>query len=144
MAWRVEGENLNVLACSDGIIPCNQKLWWFDSSAWSQGTQLLAKFNANEQSITVTFDIKESGEYNIAVALGKFPDFGKFQFAIDGQNIGEVIDSYSAEVAHSGEVALGDFELQNGTYEITITCVGASGSGRLLGLDYLKFNKTSD
>ena len=143
-SWRVEGENLNVIACTDGIIPTNQKLWWFDSTAWSQGTQLLVKFNADTQSITATFDIKEGGEYNLAVALGKFPDFGKFQFAIDGQNIGDAIDSYNGDVAHSGEVSLGNRYLQSGTHELTITCVGASGSGRLLGLDYLNFNKISD
>ena len=143
-SWRVEGENLNVIASSDGIIPTNQKLWWFDSAAWSQGAQLLAKFYADNQSITVTFDIAEDGAYNLAVALGKFPDFGKFQFAIDGQNIGDVIDSYNGDVAHSGEVGLGNRYLQSGTHELTITCVGTSGSGRLLGLDYLQFNKISD
>lgn len=144
--WTYEGEEMEVTSHPEGITPFAQYIFWQDSTAWGQHSQLTTKFNAEGQSITLKLNAPKDGAYDLAVALGKAGDFGTFQFAVDGTNVGSPVDTYDPNLVHSGLITLGNLDLSAGDHELTITVTGKNGasSNYLLGIDQVQLTRTGD
>jgi len=86
---------------------------------------------------------EEAGDYDLSVSLTKARDYGRVQFAVNGQNVGSVIDAYSENLAMTGETALGTVTLDEGLNVVKVTVVGKHllSTNYFVGLDYLKVTK---
>ncbi|MBC8571402.1 DUF2961 domain-containing protein [Zongyangia hominis] len=144
--WTYEGEEMEVTAHPDGITPFAQYIFWTDSSAWSQRSHLVTKFTEANQSITLSLDVPKDGAYDISAAMSKAADFGIFQYAIDGKDIGSTVDLYDANLVNTGLVKLGSMDLKAGKHQLTITCKDKNEAavGYLFGLDLVKLIRTGD
>ena len=136
-----EGELLEVISAPENTIPTNQNLFWIDSSTWGQDSHLLVKFSVDNQSVSLAFEVAEDGMYSISAAIARAIDFGKVQFAIDGTDMGTVVNGYDVNLSNSGMFTLGNKELTKGTHTLTITNKGTSGNGRLFALDLFKISQ---
>ena len=65
-----------------------------------------------------------SGEYSVVVQYKSFPSRGRFQMSIDGIDIGEALDMYSANPRYGLKVEIGKEKLAKGVHRIRFTTVG--------------------
>ena len=113
---------------------------------WSGDAQLL--FRATEVGDTFTvggrsFAVPDAGSYDLSVVLTRAPDYGAYQIAIDGREVGTPFDAYNPTVEKVGPVSLGKVRLQRGTHTLTLTVVGKNpaATNYYAGLDVPYFEQ---
>jgi hypothetical protein len=97
--------------------------------SWSGGAQVLWDGTAAGQSLTMSFTVPTSMNYEIAIALTTANDYGVLSFTVDGTpvrvNGQPTFDAYTVPVA-TAFASLGTTYLKAGTNTITVTAVGTN------------------
>ncbi|MEV7027496.1 RHS repeat-associated core domain-containing protein, partial [Kitasatospora sp. NPDC093558] len=114
---------------------------------WSGGAQLSIRGTAPGAFDSMRVTVPEDGDYLLSGQLTKFTDHGIIQFAIDGQNVGQPIDTYVATPVVAPYTAGQSVHLARGDHELKLTVVDtntASGGERFhAGLDTVTLTKTT-
>ena len=142
--WFFEGEELEVASFPEGSRPFVQNLFWISNKdEWSQNCHLISRLQKPADQIELRFTVPEDGRYALAAALTMANDFGIFQLSLDGQPIGEPVDTYHADGTRHLEQSLGAHDLTAGTHTLTIACTGKNEASRgyLFGIDWLELTK---
>jgi D-arabinan exo alpha-(1,3)/(1,5)-arabinofuranosidase (non-reducing end) len=110
---------------------------------WSGQAQVLFDHRSADASrATLAFDVPQDGDYTVAAALTRGPDFGIAQLALDGRRVGGDFDGWAPAVQRADPVELGAVELAAGRHTITLTVPTkrAESGGWNAGLDYLELH----
>ncbi len=78
------------------------------------------------------------GDFQVGVCMAA--DYGKFQFLLDGNEIGGPVDTYQPALMRADYLSLGQVELSAGEHVLTVKNVGKNdlSAGYLLGLDTIR------
>lgn len=139
VADALEGEELRVLKATAGKTYA-QKMTDFKGDTWSGGAQLFWTGAKKGETLTVEFESKATGKYDVVAVMTMAGDYATVQFGIDDKPLGVPIDFYHATVVTSGQLKLGTVELKEGSHHLTLTVTGANPAAALkymVGLDYL-------
>lgn len=142
---KYEGESLKILQVDAGQTRI-QNMGEFGDGSWSGNEQLLWIKGRQGDSAEFEFHTAEGGVREVFVVLTKARDYGIVRISINGKELGEPIDCHDRTVTTTGEVSLGNLELQPGKHTLRATLTGANdrssnavGVGKhLFGLDYLR------
>jgi hypothetical protein len=132
-----EGESLVKSAtATDGDV-INQYL-----GCCSDGHQLWWRLTKPDQTLTIPLEVKESGNYEILIALVQAPDYGIFQFDMDGKPMGGPIDLHNPNVTPL-EYTFPKWQLEAGRHTLTVRCIGkrTAATGYSMGFDFVLFQK---
>ncbi|WP_380286460.1 DNRLRE domain-containing protein [Kitasatospora purpeofusca] len=116
---------------------------------WSGGAQLSLAGTQPGASDTMRVSVPEEGDYLLSGQLTKANDNGIVQFAINGQNLGQPIDTYNANPAGSiAPYTVGQsIHLARGDHQLTVTVTGtntaSTGERYHAGLDTVTLTKTT-
>nr|BEK69212.1 hypothetical protein KPHV_64390 [Kitasatospora purpeofusca] len=114
---------------------------------WSGGAHLSIRPTAAGAFDAVRVTVPEEGDYVLSGQLTKYSDHGIVQFAIDGQNVGQPIDTYSADPAVVPYATGQAVRLARGDHELRITVVDANpastGARYHTGIDTVTLTKTT-
>ncbi|MFE7189899.1 ricin-type beta-trefoil lectin domain protein [Kitasatospora sp. NPDC057541] len=114
---------------------------------WSGGAHLSVRATAAGGYDVVRVSVPEEGEYLLSGQLTKYNDHGIVQFAIDGQNLGQPIDTYSANPAVVPYATGQAIRLARGDHELKITITGtnpaSTGERYHAGLDTVTLTKST-
>ncbi|MDR1156841.1 MAG: DUF2961 domain-containing protein [Oscillospiraceae bacterium] len=142
-----EGEDLRVRSIlpnpAGGVIGI-QRMDGFSGSTWSRGEHLWWTGNNADSVLTLAFTLDEPVEaQNLSVAYTKAIDYGLFQLAVDGVDVGAVQNGYNNGVIASGPVPLGKVTLSAGSHTLTVAMKGkdSRSTNYMVGLDYIQFSK---
>ncbi|MDR0382001.1 MAG: DUF2961 domain-containing protein [Oscillospiraceae bacterium] len=142
-----EGEDLRVKSIlpnpGGGVIGI-QRMDGFTGGVWSRGEHLWWTGNNDSAVLTLEFTLDEPvEEQNLNVAYTKAGDYGIFQIAVDGVDVGEVQNGYNNGVISSGPVLLDKVTLSAGPHTLTVAMKGkdSRSTGYMVGLDYIQFSK---
>ncbi|MFI9321665.1 ricin-type beta-trefoil lectin domain protein [Kitasatospora aureofaciens] len=114
---------------------------------WSGGAHLGVRGTAAGAFDSMRVSVPEEGDYVLSGQLTKSSDHGVIQWAIDGRNVGQPIDTYSATaviapytVGQSVHLARGDHELK-----LTLVDTNASSGGERFhtGIDTVTLTKAT-
>ncbi|MFF8775569.1 ricin-type beta-trefoil lectin domain protein, partial [Kitasatospora sp. NPDC015120] len=116
---------------------------------WSGGAQLSLAGTQAGAFDTMRVSVPEEGDYQLSGQLTQFNDHGIIQFAINGQNLGQAIDTFDANpagsiapytVGQSIHLARGDHELK-----VTVTGTNTASQGERFhaGLDTVILTKAT-
>ena len=111
---------------------------------WSNNAQLLFRSPEVGDTFTVggqSFAVPDGGSYDFSAFLTRAPDYGTYQLAIDGREVGVPFDGYNPTTQRVGPVGFGKVRLQKGTHTLTLTVVGKNpaATNYYAGLDVLRF-----
>ncbi len=109
-----------------------------DFAKYSGGAQLLWFGEAVGSTLVTSFNVRETGSYELSTAFMKARDFAIINMYIDGEKVLENYDLYGD--GPSGKVELGNLNLTAGVHTITTEIVGKNeaSTGYLAGIDYLE------
>ncbi|MER5354166.1 ricin-type beta-trefoil lectin domain protein [Kitasatospora sp. NPDC002551] len=114
---------------------------------WSGGAHLSVRATAAGGYDVVRVSVPEEGEYLLSGQLTKYNDHGIVQFAIDGQNLGQPIDTYAADPAVVAYATGQAIRLARGDHELKLTITGTNpasqGERFHAGLDTVTLTKTT-
>ena len=96
---------------------------------WSGGAHLWGKATAEGQGIDVAVPVAEAGSYRVKVYLTKSWDYGVLQLSIDGEPLGDPVDTWSPHVVLAPEVDLGVHDLA-GEFTLGVRLVGTNPESR--------------
>jgi len=122
----------NLTAVSSG--PTFRTFTW---PGFSQGTGTTLDSTAPGDSVTFTVHVEQAGIYDVSYTSKEYYTRGTVQLAINGTNIGAMVDQYNA-VETFGTFDLGNFNFTGvGDYSFKFTVVGrnAASSGYTLAFD---------
>jgi hypothetical protein len=144
---RLEAEELAYT--SSGPTPVRQKMSGFARypycPQWS-GNEQLFWGGGNGASLRLRFRVAKAGSYHVALYATLAPDFGMVSMAIDGKDVGRVLDAYGPIVLPSGPRELyGALELAAGEHSLVFRVVGknTASSNFWLGIDCLELGPPS-
>ena len=108
-------------------------------NAWSNGKQLLWVSRESNAELTLSFEVKESATA-LRLGLTKAPDYGNFDFYLDGRKVGETIDLFDPKVVRADDIDIENTAISKGMHQLRIKCVGKNEKSKsyLLGIDYLQ------
>ena len=112
--------------------------------SWSNNAQLLLRSTEVGDTFTVggrSFTVQSGGVYNFSAVLTRGPDYGTYQLAIDGREIGGPFDAYNPTVQKTEPLDFGKVRLQKGSHTLTLTITGKNpaATNYYAGLDVLYF-----
>ncbi|MEV6973018.1 ricin-type beta-trefoil lectin domain protein [Kitasatospora sp. NPDC093806] len=114
---------------------------------WSGGAHLGVRATAAGAYDVMRVSVPEEGYYQLSGQLTKNSDHGIVQFAIDGQNLGQPIDTYSADPVVAPYATGTEIRLARGDHELKLTITGtntaSSGERFHAGLDTVTLTKTT-
>ncbi|MEV6979326.1 ricin-type beta-trefoil lectin domain protein, partial [Kitasatospora sp. NPDC093806] len=114
---------------------------------WSGGAHLGVRATVANAYALLRVSVPEEGLYQLSGQLTKNSDHGIVQFAIDGQNLGQPIDTYSADPAVAPYATGTEIRLARGDHELKLTVTGtntaSSGERFHAGLDTVTLTKTT-
>lgn len=133
----VEGESLlerakatagKLRTQSIGMASGGGHLWWLPAQA--------------DQEMTLSFDVKEAGSYELLLLLTRSRDYGAYQVELDGKPIGKPQDLYNEKIVITEQV-FAPQTLEAGKHTLTFKNRGknAASKGYLFGLDGLLLSK---
>jgi hypothetical protein len=113
---------------------------------WSNNRQLAWDPLNLDDRLDLKLPVAKAGKYQIIVRPTKGPGYGIFQFGVDGQNLGGVIDLYNKDIIPGDLVTLGMLDLTAGDHVLNITPTGknpsvggdANQKAATFALDYVK------
>jgi len=110
------------------------------SIKWSGNAQALFENFTPNARMTLRFEIPESATYNVSTVFSRAPDFGIYEFSIDGRRIGERQDGFAPAIQRSQPTELGAVDLAEGSHTFTLTVVekNAQSSNYFAGLDVIE------
>jgi hypothetical protein len=112
--------------------------------AWSNNRQLAWDPLNLQDHLDLKLPVEKTGKYQVIVRPTKAPNYGIFQFGVDGQNMGAPIDLYNKDIVPGDPVTLGTVQLTAGDHVLNITPTGKNpaitGDSPVatLGFDYVK------
>ena len=85
----------------------------------------------------------DGGSYDFSAFLTRAPDYGTYQLAVDGREVGVPFEGYNPTAERVGPVGFGKVRLQKGTRTLTLTVVGKdpAATNYYAGLDVLRFER---
>ncbi|GAA1939693.1 hypothetical protein GCM10009738_11110 [Kitasatospora viridis] len=127
-----------------GCFSGGQQLWWYGAGP------------GGGSYVTVPFTVAGEADYALSARLTSAPDYGQYEFAVDGTPLDPTVVGLAQAVDQNGkpygrydayraagccginDVSLGGLHLTGGRHTLTITIVGTSGAAGAygLGLDY--------
>ncbi|MFE7564056.1 RHS repeat domain-containing protein, partial [Kitasatospora sp. NPDC057500] len=114
---------------------------------WSGGAHLSVRATAPGGYAVLRVSVPEEGDYLLSGQQTKYTDHGTVQFAIDGQNLGQPIDQYSADPAVAPYAVGTPVHLARGDHELKLTVTGtnaaSTGPRYHAGLDTVTLTKTT-
>ncbi|MEV6976777.1 ricin-type beta-trefoil lectin domain protein [Kitasatospora sp. NPDC093806] len=114
---------------------------------WSGGAHLGVRATAAGGYDVMRVSVPEEGDYQLSGQLTKNSDHGIVQFAIDNQNLGQPIDTYSADPVVAPYATSQTVRLARGDHELKVTITGtnsaSSGERYHTGLDTVTLTKTT-
>ncbi|MFJ7244121.1 ricin-type beta-trefoil lectin domain protein [Kitasatospora sp. NPDC098652] len=114
---------------------------------WSGGAHLGIRGTAAGAFDTMRITVPEEGDYVLSGQLTKASDHGIIQWAIDGKDVGQPIDTYTATPAIVPYTVGEAVHLTRGDHELKLTVTGtnpASGGERFhTGVDTVTLTKTT-
>lgn len=113
---------------------------------WSGDAQLLFRSIQVGDTFTVggrSFTVPDAGSYDLSAVLTRAPDYGIYQLAVDGREVGAPFDAYNPTAERVGPVGFGAVRLRKGTHTLTLTVVGKNpaATNYHAGLDVLYFGR---
>jgi hypothetical protein len=134
----IEGEALTVESKTGGEVLIQGMEQW--GPTWSGAAQLWWLKPAEGDVLTLALPVARDGEYDLAAAFTRAPDYGTIEVAVDGRVVGGPIDLYAEKVEHSGVVPLGRLALTAGARALTIRVTGKAPAsrGHLAGIDWIR------
>ena len=133
---RLQGELLAPTYEASGAIPETRQL-----EEASDGYYLHFAPVHDDASLSVRFNIKETGEYDTWLHLTNSWDYGIYQVILDGKIIGEPADAYTANLSRPIlSIWMGILELEEGEHTLEFKCIGKNPSSRgySFGLDFIE------
>ncbi|OVE74161.1 hypothetical protein BVX94_01240 [bacterium B17] len=120
-----------------------ERVWFQEMSTWGagwSGKQLIWMCSGKDQEMTLSFNAM--AKRPLQMAFTKAPDYGKFEFYLNGEKIDMEVDLYDSKVVPSGIINLGGKGARKGKHELKIKCIGknAASKGYLFGLDYIQLD----
>jgi len=96
-------------------------------------------------SITIPFDVVESGRYEVMPTLISSYDYGTYTAQLDGKPVGGSMNLYASDVLMPQGYPLGRFDLSRGEHILKFTCNGKAGesAGHYFGIHQIVLSKTS-
>lgn len=87
--------------------------------------------------------LADGGSYDFSAVLTRGPDYGTYQLAIDGREIGTPLDTYNPTVQKTEPLSFGKVRLQKGSHTLTLTVTGKNpaATNYYAGLDLLYFGR---
>ncbi|MER6366482.1 ricin-type beta-trefoil lectin domain protein [Kitasatospora sp. NPDC001527] len=140
-----EAEKLPQLGASAPVRVINDN----GALSWSGGAQLSLAGTQAGVFDSMRVSVPEEGDYQLSGQLTRFSDHGIVQFAIDGQNLGQPIDTFDANAAGStAPYTVGQsIHLARGDHELKVTVTGTNpasqGERYHAGLDTVTLTKTT-
>ncbi|MGL6194550.1 MAG: glycoside hydrolase family 172 protein [Thermoguttaceae bacterium] len=134
-------EGFDVVKKPHGTLSKQGMANWQDGK-WHNDDQLWWTGGRAGDKLELTLDTEKSGEQTLVCELTKARDYGKFQFYVDDQKVGEVVDLYNPEkVISTGPVKIGTVNIEKGKHTITVELVGRNDAavGTMFGLDLMRF-----
>ncbi|MEV7923951.1 ricin-type beta-trefoil lectin domain protein [Kitasatospora sp. NPDC088779] len=114
---------------------------------WSGGAQLGIRGTAAGAFDAMRVTVPEEGEYVLSGQLTKNSDHGVIQWAIDGKDVGQRLDTYSASAAVAPYTTGAPVKLTRGDHELKLTVVdtNAASSGERFhtGIDTVTLTKAT-
>jgi hypothetical protein len=134
----IEFENMEVLQSASSYSVQNME--GFSANVWSGDQHLFIANDTVGQYIEFNFNAPAAKKYSINLFATKAPDFGRFNFSVNGEEILENFDAYSQLVQPTERVKLGTVSLNEGvnTLRVELTGKNSSSSGYNFGLDFLE------
>lgn len=134
-----EGEHLKVVEITGGKTQ-KQDLEGYQRQ-WSDEKHVWWTEAKPGNKATFQFESAEAGRKSVEVNLTKAPDYATVQLFVNGKKAGEPIDLYNADVAPTGPINLGEFDLEKGKKNtLSIEILGANPKAKksyMVGLDYV-------
>ena len=147
----IEGETLNVLRCTGGQVG-TPNVWAKNRSAWSGETNLWWYNTKPGDMLILALPVEKTGKYKVLAQFTKGYDYATVQLYLDDNKLGGPIDLYDpigrysdsphncGDVAPSGALDMGTYELDDGKHDLRIDIIGANDKAEKeykVGLDYL-------
>ena len=122
----------------------NQLMAEFSDFGWSNRRHLLWIGNNDGDKINLDFNITSSIKGELKVNLTKAGDFGMFDFYLDGEPIGNKIDTYNPKVINGANIPLGYVDLSPGVHTLTVVANGKNPASPayIMGLDCIRIDPT--
>lgn len=107
---------------------------------WSSNAQVLFENFTPGNRMTLRFEVPESATYGVTAVFTRAPDFGIYEFSVDGRRIGDRRDAYAPAAERSQPTELGSVELAAGTHTLTLAVPdkNPASSNYFGGLDYFE------
>jgi len=138
LAWKspLEAEALQITE-RRGVNANMQTMAQFGPGNWSGGAQLFISDGRPGDGLTLAIPIAKAGRYELRAYMTMAPGFGRIQFWLDGERLGDPIDLYAPRVIPSGRVVLTTKRLPAGRHMIRSEIAGKApeSSGTASGID---------
>lgn len=139
----LDAELLQITARSEGLVTETQNMRDYGADLWSRGEHLLGR--ASDGSfIELQIPVPDNKPRQLLIAATKAPDYGILSFTVNGEAIKPILDGYSTDVIHGGELPLGTFTPENGAFTLRIAVSGSNpattGPRFYFGIDYMKLS----
>lgn len=109
----------------------------------SRATHLVWHDSKPADRLTIHFDAPTAGRYAVELNLCMAPDYGRYKFTINGQEVAQPIDSY-ADKLYWQQPRLGVFDLKAGDNTLVVETLEPNPKakpGNWFGLDYVFLTK---
>jgi hypothetical protein len=138
LAWKLPLEAEALEITEQRGVHCNKQLMApFGPGNWSGDAQLFIGDGRPGDALALALPVAKAGRYELGAYLTMAPGFGRIQFWLDGERLGEPIDLYSPRVIPSGRVVLTTKRLPAGRHTIRAEIAGKApeSSGTASGID---------
>jgi hypothetical protein len=101
----------------------------------SLGTQFYRSEEPGDY-VVYELDVPKAGRYELTLVASGYPSYGKYQVSLDGEKLGEPVDSWRTALDTTGVVAeLGTMELDAGPHRLRFDVVGKNeeATGHFIG-----------
>jgi hypothetical protein len=138
LAWKspLEAEGLEITE-RRGVKANKQPMAQFGPGNWSGDAQLFIGDGRPGDGLTLALPVAKAGRYGLSALLTMAPGFGRIQFWLDGERLGDPVDLYAPRVIPSGRIVLTTKDLPAGLHAIRVEIAGKSpeSSGTASGID---------
>jgi len=119
LVWEAEGLNPIYSNGCSGLV--QQMEGW--GNGWSKDAQLFGIVSRGG-TVTLPFSVDEALTGELSIYMTVAPDYAIVSFLLDGEPVGDTLDTYAPEVAPSGRISLGLVTLAQGIHRLTVKAVG--------------------